>query len=203
MFNSEPESYMSNAKVCVYCASSTKIPAAYLDAAERLGRTLARNSIAIVYGAGGVGSMGRLADGALSEGGKVIGVLPRFMKDLDWYHRQISELRLVEDLHDRKRELIRDVDAVVGLPGGSGTLDELIEAISLKRLGTFLGPIVIVNTEGFFGPFIELLERCIEERFMDPRHRLMWQVVDEPEQVLEAIQTAPAWSADAIDFAAV
>jgi uncharacterized protein (TIGR00730 family) len=203
MSNCELEPYMPNAKVCVYCASSTKILPAYLDAAERLGRILARNSIAIVYGAGGVGSMGRLADGALSEGGKVIGVLPRFMKDLEWYHRDISELRLVEDLHDRKRELIREVDAVVGLPGGSGTLDELIEAISLKRLGAFLGPIVIVNTKGFFAPFVELLERCIEERFMDPRHRMMWQVVDEPEQVLEAFEAAPKWSAGAIGFAAV
>ncbi len=147
--------------------------------------------------------MGRLADGALAEGGTVVGVIPRFMKDLEWYHRGISELRLVDDLHDRKRELIAGADAVVALPGGSGTLDELIEAISLKRLGTFLGPIVMVNTRGFFDPCIELLERCIEERFMHPRHVEMWQVVDEPEQVVEAFHSAPDWSAAAIEFAAV
>ncbi len=189
--------------VCVYCASSTKADPVYLAAAERLGRILAGNSITIIYGAGGVGSMGRLADGALSEGGRVVGIVPRFMKDLEWYHRGISELRLVDDLHERKRALIDGVDAVVALPGGSGTLDELIEAISLKRLGTFLGPIVMVNTRGFFDPCIELLERCIDERFMDERHRAMWQVVGEPEEVIEALREAPGWSSDAIGFAAV
>ncbi len=189
--------------VCVYCASSTKADPVYLAAAERLGRILAGNSITIIYGAGGVGSMGRLADGALSEGGRVVGIVPRFMKDLEWYHRGISELWLVDDLHERKRALIDGVDAVVALPGGSGTLDELIEAISLKRLGTFLGPIVMVNTRGFFDPCIELLERCIDERFMDERHRAMWQVVGEPEEVIEALREAPGWSSDAIGFAAV
>lgn len=188
---------------CVYCASSTRAHEAYLEAAERLGRVLARKSIAIVYGAGGVGSMGRLAHGALAEGGRVIGIIPRFMKELGWYHRGISELRLVDDLHDRKRLLIRDADAVVALPGGSGTLDELIEAISLKRLGTFLGPIVLVNVRGFFDPCIELLERCIEERFMHPRHRRMWQVVAEPDEVVEAMRRAPVWTADALSFAAL
>lgn len=188
---------------CVYCSSSTQADAMYHDAAERLGRTLAQRNVTITYGAGAAGSMGRLADGALAEGGKVIGVIPRFMKDLEWYHKGISELRLVDDLHDRKRELIAGADAVVALPGGSGTLDELVEAISLKRLGTFLGPIVMVNTRGFFDPCIELLDRCIEERFMHPRHRDMWQVVDEPEQVIEAFESAPAWSAAAVEFAAV
>lgn len=189
--------------VCVYCASSTQADNAYMEAAERLGRTLAENGIAIVYGAGGVGSMGRLADGALAAGGQVTGVIPRFMKDLEWYHRGIGELRLVDDLHDRKRELIGGVDAVIALPGGSGTLDEVLEAISLKRLGTFLGPIVLVNTRGFFDPCLELLDRCIEERFMSPKHRDMWQVVDEPERVIEAMGTAPSWSSDALDFAAI
>jgi uncharacterized protein (TIGR00730 family) len=194
---------MSFTRVCVYCASSTQADARYLDAAERLGRILARNSISIVYGGGGVGSMGRLADGALADGGHVIGVIPRFMKDLEWYHRGIGELVLVNDLHERKRVLIEQADAVIALPGGSGTLDELLEAISLKRLGVFTGPIVIVNTRGFFDPCIELLERCISELFMDPRHRSMWQVVSEPEDVLEALDGAPEWSADALRFAAI
>jgi uncharacterized protein (TIGR00730 family) len=174
-----------------------------MDAAERLGRILAQNDVAIVYGAGGSGSMGRLADGALAEGGRVIGIIPGFMKELEWFHADISEIHLVDDLHDRKRMLIDGADAVVALPGGSGTLDELLEAISLKRLGSFLGPIVLVNTRGFFDPCIELLERCIEERFMDPRHGSMWQVVREPEEVLAAFEAAPGWSGDAIGFAAV
>jgi uncharacterized protein (TIGR00730 family) len=183
---------MTISKVTVYCASSTQADPVYLDAAERLGRILARKSMTIVYGAGGLGSMGRLADGALAAGGSVIGVIPRFMKELEWYHK-----------HERKRALLDGVDAVVALPGGSGTLDELLEAISLKRLGSFLGPIVMVNTGGFFDPCIELLERCIAERFMDARHRAMWQVVAEPEEVLEAFRSAPEWSSEAIGFAAI
>ncbi|UCF21082.1 MAG: TIGR00730 family Rossman fold protein [Gemmatimonadota bacterium] len=194
---------MPISRVCVYCASSTRADPVYLDAAERLGRILGRSSITIVYGAGGVGSMGRLADGALAEGGTLIGVIPRFMKELDWYHRRIEKLVLVDDLHDRKRALIESVDAVIALPGGSGTLDELLEAISLKRLGVFTGPIVIVNTKGFFDPCIELLDRCIAERFMDPRHRSMWQVVREPEAVLDAMESAPPWPRDALRFAAI
>lgn len=189
--------------VTVYCASSTQVDEIYHAAAERLGRVLARNGMTLVYGAGGSGSMGRLADGALAEGGRVIGVIPGFMKELEWYHRGISEIIEVDDLHDRKRMLLDGADAVVALPGGSGTLDELVEAISLKRLGSFTGPIVMVNTNGFFDPCIEQLERCIEERFMYPKHREMWQVVGEPEDVLEAFAVAPPWSGDAIDFAAV
>jgi uncharacterized protein (TIGR00730 family) len=189
--------------VTVYCASSTQADEIYHSAAERLGRLLARRDMTIVYGAGGSGSMGRLADGALAEGGVVVGVIPGFMKELEWYHRGISEIIEVDDLHDRKRMLLDGADAVVGLPGGSGTLDELIEAISLKRLGSFTGPIVMVNTNGFFDPCIEQLERCIEERFMHAKHRQMWQVVEEPEAVLEAFTLAPPWSGDAIDFAAV
>lgn len=189
--------------VCVYCASSTQADAVYLDAAEQLGRILARNGIAIVYGGGGVGAMGRLADGALAEGGEVSGVIPGFMKELEWFHAGLTDLRVVADLHERKRELIRAVDAVVALPGGSGTLDELLEAISLKRLGVFVGPIVMVNTGGFFDPCLELLDRCIEARFMDPRHRDMWQVVGESEEVLTAFRVAPPWSKEAIDFAAI
>ena len=190
-------------KATIYCASSTQADRAYLDAAERLGRILARNQITIVYGGGGVGSMGRLADGALAEGGTVIGVIPSFMKELEWFHSGITELRLVDDLHDRKRQLIDGADAVIALPGGSGTLDELLEAISLKRLGTFLGPILLVNTCGFFDPCMEMLERCIGERFMDARHRDMWQAVAEPEEVIGALRSAPPWSTDAIEFAAL
>jgi hypothetical protein len=175
----------------------------YLETAERLGRILAENSMTIVYGAGGVGLMGRLADGALAAGGSVIGVIPGFMKELEWYHKGIGEIVEVWDLHDRKRALLEGADAVVALPGGSGTLDELLEAISLKRLGTFLGPIVMVNTGGFFDPCIELLERCITERFMDARHRAMWQVVAEPDEVLAAFRSAPEWSSEAIGFAAI
>ena len=194
---------MTLGRVCVYCASSRQSDAAYYEAAASLGRSLAQRGIAIVYGGGAVGSMGALADAALAEGGKVIGVLPRFMYDLEWGHPRLTELRLVGDLHERKRLMIEEVDAIVALPGGSGTLEELMEAITWKRLGLHGHPIVLVNVRGFFDPLIALLERCIAERFMDQRHRAMWTVVGSADAVVEAIRKAPPWGPDARRFALV
>jgi hypothetical protein len=193
---------MSDLRVCVYCGSSRQCDPVYLDAAERLGRELARSGATIVYGGGAVGSMGALAQGALAEGGKVIGVIPGFMNELEWGHKGIAELRVVRDLHERKRLMIQDADAVVALPGGSGTLDELLEAVSLKRLALFLGPIVVLNTRSYFDPLLLALDRCISERFMDTRHMSMWSVVNEPAEVLPAIHSAPAWDSNSLSFAA-
>ena len=147
--------------------------------------------------------MGALADGALAEGGKVIGVIPGFMNALDWGHKGISELRVVRDMHERKRLMIQDANAVVALPGGSGTFDELLEAISLKRLALFLGPIVVLNTQSYFENLLLALERCIAERFMDPRHKSMWSVVNEPAEVLPAIHAAPPWDSTSLSFAQI
>src|SRR2546427_8481416 len=188
---------MTLGRVCVYCASSRQSDAAYFEAAGSVGRSLAECGVTIVYGGGAVGSRGAVADAALAEGGKVIGVLPRFMYDLEWGHPRLTELRLVGDLHERKRLMIEEVDAIVALPGGSGTLEELMEAITWKRLGLHGHPIVLVNVRGFFDPLIALLERCIAERFMDQRHRAMWTVVGSADGVVEGIPKAPPWGPDA------
>jgi uncharacterized protein (TIGR00730 family) len=189
--------------VCVYCASSRMAHPDYRAAAHRLGEILAQQGVGIVYGGGAAGSMGALADGALSAGGRVIGILPRFMADLEWGHKGLSDLQLVEDLRTRKHMMLTLSQAAIALPGGSGTLEELLEAITLKRLGLYLNPIVLVNTRGFFTPLLELLARAVDERFMDPRHLNMWQVVATPAEVPEALASAPAWSAAARNFAAV
>lgn len=198
-----PERGRQLSRICVYCASSTQVDSAYHDAAFRLGQIMARESITIVYGGGGLGSMGRLADGALHEGGTVIGVLPRFMQELEWNHPDLTELQLVDDMRERKHLMLDGSDAVITLPGGCGTLEELLEAITLKRLGVYLQPIVLVNTHGFFDPLITQLKRSIDERFMDQRHGTMWTVVSEPEQVLDGIRDAPGWTEEARVFAAV
>ena len=192
---------MGYLKVCVYCASSRRCHPAYLEAAERLGRHLARENATLVYGGGGAGAMERLAEGALSAGGTAIGIIPRFMVEREWGHPRLTELRLVGDMRERKRLMLEGADAVVALAGGCGTLEELFEAITLKRLGQYLGPIVLVNTRGFYDRVVAALEHSIAERFMDARHREMWTVVDEPEDVLRAIQTAPPWSAENRNFA--
>jgi uncharacterized protein (TIGR00730 family) len=187
--------------VCVYCASSARCAPVYHDAARRLGGVLADAGYTVIYGGGATGSMGAVADGALARGGRVVGILPRFMQELEWGHDRLSELHLVDDMRTRKHEMLSRSDGVVALPGGSGTLEELLEAISLKRLGIFLGPIVLVNTNGFFDPLLGLLETAVAERFMDERHLAMWQAVKEPDEVPAALAAAPAWSEDARRFA--
>jgi hypothetical protein len=194
---------MPTLRVCVYCGSSRQCDPVYFAAAECLGRELARNGATIVYGGGAVGLMGALAQGALAEGGKVIGIIPGFMNELEWGHKSITELRIVRDMHERKRLMIQNANAVVALPGGSGTFEELLEAISLKRLALFLGPIVLLNTQSYFDPLLLALERSISERFMDPRHKSMWSVVKEPDEVLPAIRSAPPWDASSLKFAGV
>jgi uncharacterized protein (TIGR00730 family) len=188
--------------VCVYCASSRSAHADYRQAAFRLGEVLATLGIAVIYGGGAVGSMGALADGALSRGGRVVGILPRFMADLEWGHPRLTELKLVEDMRSRKHLMLTGAQAAIALPGGSGTMEELLEAVTLKRLGLYLGPIVLVNTRGYFEPLLALLEHAVAERFMDERHRAMWQVVAQPEEVPAALESAPAWSEAFRSFAA-
>jgi uncharacterized protein (TIGR00730 family) len=200
---SSPMTGPAERSVCVYCASSRIAHPDYRAAARRLGEVLADERIGIVYGGGAAGSMGALADGALAHGGRVRGILPRFMADLEWGHKGLTDLQLVEDLRTRKHMMLTLSQAAIALPGGSGTLEELLEAVTLKRLGLYLNPILLVNTRGFFDPLLQLLGRAVDERFMDQRHLLMWQVVATPDEVPAALANAPAWSADAREFASV
>ena len=178
--------------VCVYCASSNACAPHYREAAYRLGRELAAAGHAVVYGGGRVGSMGALAAGVLDAGGRIVGVIPRFMRDLEWGHGGLSELHVVEDMRARKHQMLARARAVVALPGGTGTLEELLEAMTLKRLGLFSGPIVLVNTGGYFSHLNALLEAAIEQRFMDPVHRALWQLVPEPSDVAGALSAGSA-----------
>ena len=190
-------------RICVYCASSGATHADYRESATRLGGLLAEAGCTIVFGGGSAGSMGALADGALARGGDIVGVMPRFMADLEWGHPGLTRLDLVEDMRERKHRLLSGADAVVALPGGCGTLEELFEAITLKRLGLYFGPIVLLNTRGFYTPLAGFMRHVIAERFMNPQHEAMWQLVDAPEAVLPAIRATPRWDERARDFAVV
>jgi uncharacterized protein (TIGR00730 family) len=190
-------------RICVYAASSPQAAPAYHDAARRLGELVAAERCSIVYGGGSQGLMGALADGALAKGGEVIGILPKFMADLEWGHPGLTHLDLVEDMRERKHKLLTGSDAVVALPGGCGTLEELFEAITLKRLGLYFNPIVLLNTDGFYDGLQAFLGHVIAHKFLNPGHAEMWTLVDRPEDVLPAIRATPPWREDARDYAIV
>lgn len=188
-------------KICVYCASSARIDKAYFDATERLAREFVKNDIEVVYGGGAIGLMGKLADTVLDNGGKIKGIIPRFMNEVEWAHKKVEDLEFTDTMHERKARFLENIDGLVALPGGTGTLEELLEAITLKKLGLFTKPIIILNTNHFYDLLIQLLEKFISENFIHERHRQMWTFVDEPEEVLDAITNAVKWDKEAIHFA--
>ncbi len=190
-------------KVTVYCASSPRIRQIYFDTTEKLAHLLFENGIEIVFGGGSKGLMGKLADTMVARGGKIKGIMPQFMGDVEWAHNGVQNFEFTETMHERKAKLIEDVDGLIALPGGCGTFEELLEAITLKRLGLFTKPIVILNTEGFYDPLKMLLENSIKENFMAEIHRDMWTFVDEPEDIIPALLNAASWDSGAIAFAAV
>lgn len=190
-------------KVCVFCASSPKVDKKYLLDAELMGREFARNKIHVVYGGGAVGLMGKLADSIMEEGGMITGIIPGFMRQMKWAHNRIPELIEVADMQERKNLMIKGVDAVVALPGGVGTLEELTEVITLKQLGQFFAPVIIVNTNGFYDHLLDFFEKMIEENFMRNLHKDIWKVVKKPSDVLTAINNSVPWDASAIKHAAV
>jgi hypothetical protein len=170
------------------------VPQSYNDAAYRLGQIIAEANIELVYGDGGIGLMRHLADGALSVGGKVIGVIPRFMVEQGWNNPRSTETIVTDSMHERKSTIVRMVDAMVALPGGVGTMEELFECLTWKQLGLHGKPIVIVNVDGYFDPVIAALDKMVAEHFMQPVHRnAMFTVVSTPEQVLSAIAAAVTW----------
>ena len=189
--------------ICVYCAASTKIKPQYFEATARLGKILADAELSVVFGGGSSGLMGQLADSILESGGKITGVIPQFMCDEDWHHNELTELIVVETMHERKQKMAMMADAVIALPGGCGTLEELLEVITWKQLGIFTKPIVIVNMDGYFNDLIAMLHRAIDEQFMRNEHKRMWEVVSTPEEVLSAIQNSDTWDSTARSFAAI
>lgn len=180
-------------RVAVYAASSSQVSSEYIDAAAELGRTLAAEGIEIVYGAGKVGLMGALADAALDAGGKVTGVIPQFMVDNGWCREKLTNLIVSPDMHTRKEKIVSLADATIALPGGVGTLEELMEIITWKQLGLYANPIVILNTRGYFNPLKEMLERAVEEKFMREIHRNLWSIADTPRQAADLIRNTPQW----------
>lgn len=189
--------------VCVYCASSTKIPSVYFDAAERLGQLLAEQGINLINGAGRQGLMGRMSDATLACGGTVTGVIPHFMVEQGWHHHGLTRLIETETMHERKQLMAELSDGVIALPGGCGTMEELLEIITWKQLGLYLNPIIILNTDGFYDPLLTLLKQAIGQNFMRREHENIWQVASTPEEAVDLLYVTPVWNKEIRKFVAV
>lgn len=189
--------------VCVYSASSTKIDSVYFETARELGTLLARTSIQVVNGAGNMGLMAAVSDATLAAGGHVTGVIPRFMVEQGWHHTGLSELIEVNTMHERKQKMAALSDAIIALPGGCGTLEELLEIITWKQLGLYLNPIVILNAQGFYDPLLEMLSRAAEEHFMRPAHLDIWKVASSPAEAVSLLLSTPCWDKSIRKFAAI
>lgn len=190
-------------RICVYCASSTKIDSCYVRDAERLGGLMAARGIALVNGAGNMGLMRASADGCMRAGGEAIGVIPTFMIREGWCHEGMTRIIETADMHERQAMMARMGDAAIALPGGCGTLAELTELITWKQLGLYVRPIVLLNTGGYYDPMLHMLEQAVEQHFMRPEHAAIWKVADTPEKALGLAIDTPDWNTGIRRFAAI
>lgn len=173
--------------ICVFASSSSRVNNKFGLAAAKLGSLLAQSGMDVVYGGGGIGLMGKLADAVIENGGKITGVIPLFMKEEGWGHHGLTDMIITPDMGERKKTLFSMSDAVVALPGGVGTLEELTEAITLKQLSLFDGPVIILNTLGFYRSFFDFLENMIDTHFLRREHKGIWEIVNTPEEVISAL----------------
>jgi uncharacterized protein (TIGR00730 family) len=173
--------------ITVYAASSAQISAVYFEAARDLGKQLADHQITCINGAGINGLMAAVTDSLLENGGKVCGIIPQFMIDEGWIHPAIQEVIVTPDMHTRKQLMAQKADACIALPGGVGTLEELLEVITWKQLGLYKKPIIILNINGFYDDLLALLEKADREHFFHHKGKEMWQVASTPHAALNII----------------
>ena len=182
--------------ICIFASSSSRIDPAFSLSARELGSLIAAAGLGMVYGGGGIGLMGTIADAVLEGKGRVTGVIPSFMVAEGWDHPVVSEMIHTADMGERKKTMFHLSDAIVALPGGVGTLEELTEAMTLKQLGLYRGPIIILNTLGFYDKLILFLEHMIEGNFLRYEHKGMWEVASTPAEVMELLSRQKDWIAD-------
>ena len=176
--------------VCVYCGSSTGSDPLFMEAGDRFGRLMASSGVELVYGVGGIGVMGAVARAVLAEGGRVTGIIPRFLTEVEVEFKEVSELIVTESMHARKQLMFERSQAFVALPGGIGTVEETIEMLTWAQLGRHSNPIVIANLKGFWDPMIELLDHIIKAGFARSDIRRIYSVVDRVEDILPRIEAS-------------
>ncbi|CAN7563176.1 TIGR00730 family Rossman fold protein [Pararhizobium sp. LjRoot238] len=183
--------------ICVYCGSQPGRDKSYLDAGRALGKSIAENHLRLVYGGGTKGIMGAVASGVLSHGGRVTGIIPEFLMDMEATRHslgQLSELIVTPDMHDRKHKMFERADAFVTLPGGIGTLEEIVEIMTWAQLGRHRKPIVLVNINGFWDPLMTLVQHMAEAGFIHTAHLVQPLVIDAAEEVVPALLAH--WASD-------
>lgn len=177
--------------ICIYCGSSNRVADEHKESARRIGRQIGERGLQLVYGGGRVGLMGIAADSALDAGGEVIGIIPAHIQELEVEHTNLTELHVVDSMHTRKRMMFDRSDAFVILSGGLGTLDEFFEIITWKQLGLHDKPVVIVNGGGYWQPMIDMLNHMIGAGFAQPAHLNLFRVVDDVDQIFDALALEP------------
>lgn len=177
--------------LCVYCGSSVGANARHREAAQQLGRLMAENGIRLIYGGGRVGLMGLLADAVITGGGEVVGIIPEFLDTREVGHREVTELRVVDSMHVRKNMMVELSDAFAVLPGGFGTLDETFETLTWRQLRLHDKPIVLINFDDYWDPFLRLVDHVVAEGFARPECRELFTVVDRVEDVIAVIARQP------------
>ncbi|GAA2069495.1 TIGR00730 family Rossman fold protein [Aeromicrobium halocynthiae] len=180
--------------VAVFCGSTPGTDPAYVETARRAGATLAGRGIDVVYGGGGAGMMGALADGALAAGGRVTGVIPRSLVDRELAHRGVDDLVVVESMHERKQRMSERADAFVAMPGGAGTLEEITEQWTWAQLGLHDKPCGLLDVGGFWRPFVDLLERMTADGFVRASQAGIVAVESDLEVLLERLADPPCWT---------
>ena len=187
----EEESVSAPSALCVFCGARFGADPAYRDLAGRLGRLLAENGVTLVYGGGGVGLMGVVANAALAVPGEVVGIIPRFLLDREAGHPDLTETIVVETMHERKLQMFERSDGFVILPGGLGTLEEFFEVLSWRTMGLHDKPIIILDHNGYWDPLVALLNRVVEGGFADRRYLEQIAVVTKLEELLPTIARMP------------
>ena len=172
-------------RICVFCGSNPGSDPVYVDAARQLGRLFARDGIGLVYGGGSVGLMGEVADAVLHSGGEAIGVIPHALWAREVGHRGLTDLHIVETMHERKAMMADLADAFIALPGGLGTLEEIFEIWTWAQLGLHEKPVGFLDINGFYTPLLQFLDRAVRERFLKEPHRAIAMVDADPERLLQ------------------
>lgn len=180
-------------KIALFAASSSKTGKVYLDAARETGTLLVHGGHHIIYGGGDTGLMGALADTAIEMGGEITGVIPGFMISSGWNHQGVNNMIITTGMSSRKEKIFEISEAVIALPGGIGTLEELTEAITLKQLGLFRGPVVILNTSGFYDHLLTFLDHLSGNGFMGKDHSRLWSVASSPAEAIDIIEKYSGW----------